>query len=113
MPGCRFYSGSTTFVLPDKVSMGSSEEGLRCAVIQYLTLHGGSCIDTISHHLETSSNKMRGVFKSLERDGTIIMLNCGGHMLPFLCDRREWRRRIRQDETMRGMLAYMIDTDML
>lgn len=106
MPGCLFRSGSTVFVLPDKVSMGSVFDGLRCAVIQYMTVHGTDSTERISQRLSTPVNKMREVFRSMEDDGTIVMLNSGGRMMPFLCDRYGWMDRMRHDEVMKEMARY-------
>lgn len=106
MPGCLFRNGSTVFVLPDKVGMGSMARGLRCAVIQYMAVHGTEPMDVISQRLGTSMNKMRDVFRSMEEDGTITMMNCGGRMVPFLCDRRGWLDRMRDDEMISEMAEY-------
>lgn len=106
MPGCLFRNGSTVFVLPDKVSMGSMSRGLRCAVIQYIAVHGTEPMDVISQRMGTSLNKMREVFRSMEEDGTIAMMNSGGRMVPFLCDRRSWLERMKGDVMLTEMAEY-------
>ena len=88
--------------------MKSIDEGIRCNIIQCLAYNGAMDSERISSLIGLDVRKTRKILNSMEDDGTVVLMNSGNGMIPFLSNRRQWTELIGKDKTMTemGMSRY-------
>lgn len=85
------------FVLPDTSPMGTILKGTRCGIIQRMLSDPTASIADLTSGLGWLPMKAKEALSSLEKDGTVVVMNCGGRMMPFLTDRRRWAEMMERD----------------
>lgn|GEM_PF-5295014 len=90
-------------MLPNKLMMKSIDEGIRCNIIQCLAYNGAIDSERISSLIGLDPRKTRKILNMMEDEGTILLMNSGDGIIPFLSNRRQWTEQIGRDGTMTEM----------
>lgn len=83
--------------------MKSIDEGIRCNIIQCLAYNGAIDSERISSLIGLDPRKTRKILNMMEDEGTILLMNSGDGIIPFLSNRRQWTEQIGRDGTMTEM----------